>query len=195
MPNKITPHAGPWRSCIGKGGWATLEQDKQAGGERVLVRLEPDADGRLRIRELHLLDTGEPVTAERLRAVRVSGLETILNLPAERAAIDAALKRAKTPDLEAAAGPFKPLVAEAERTYYLGDHLRYKHGYPPEWYEGVAAVYRRELNSDRRARPIAAIAAEAGVPRSTAARWVKEARRRGLIGGTKQGRAGDSGAS
>ena len=72
----------------------------EGGGERVVVRVEPDKTDRYRVRELHLLDTGEPVTAERLRAVRVAALEHLLQPPEERVEIRKRLPRPPSVDFE-----------------------------------------------------------------------------------------------
>ncbi|HEU5279979.1 MAG TPA: helix-turn-helix domain-containing protein [Gaiellaceae bacterium] len=56
------------------------------------------------------------------------------------------------------------------------------HRYPDTFYVQVAERYRaaQRAGTGRRA-PVQAIADEAGVPRTTAARWVKEARARGKL--------------
>ena len=84
------------------GGWALLEE----GAERVAVRVGPDDSGRLRVRELHLLDSGQPITAERLRALRVAAVEQLLNLPEERAEIEK-LGRRPSLDVEAVVARFR----------------------------------------------------------------------------------------
>jgi hypothetical protein len=63
-------------------------------------------------------------------------------------------------------------------------------GYGDEFYERVATAYRDALR--RGERPVEALRLQANVPRSTAARWVKEARRRGLLGeAPAPGKAGE----
>jgi hypothetical protein len=53
-------------------------------------------------------------------------------------------------------------------------------GHHPEFFENVARRYRDlRLGGDR--APVTTIAVEAGVPRNTAAGWVKRARERGLL--------------
>jgi len=52
--------------------------------------------------------------------------------------------------------------------------------HPPEHYQAVADLWMAEW-PNLRPRPLLVIAAHYGVPRSTAARWVKEARRRGIL--------------
>jgi hypothetical protein len=144
-------------------GWVELERRLHPQGlERIRVRVQPDENGLLELRELHFLDLGEPITARRLRALRLGALDLMVSAAA------------------ATSGP-KPqsdtLAPPSSR------------GYSDEFYDHVADVYRAALARD--ARPVVSIMAEAGVPRSTAARWVKEARRRGRLGPARApGKAG-----
>ena len=55
-----------------------------------------------------------------------------------------------------------------------------------DFYRRVAAFYRAALERD--GKPTAAIVATAGVPKTTAARWVREARQRGFLPPTHRGR-------
>lgn len=160
-----------------------------------MVRVKPDDTGRYRIDELHMFSTGEPVTAERLRALRVSAIESILNLPEERAALEARLDEKRRGKMfETFVDSFRrefddrhtrtttPVAQTATFTWEstaskLSPPVR--RGYPDEFYVSVADVYRDALRHG--GRPIAAVVAETGVSRSKAARWVKEARRRGLL--------------
>jgi hypothetical protein len=144
----------------------------------------------LRINELHLFPTGEPITAERLRAVRVWAIEQLLNLPAERAALEARLDDTK-PSLAFDAFVENFITTQLTPLYAGGPGVHKaparsaklrapsRRGYPDDFYERVAETYRNALRDLR--RPVNAVADEAGVPRSTAARWVKEARRRGAL--------------
>ena len=187
-----------WITRFAAGGWVLVE-DNTGTSQRVLVRMEDEGD-RYRIRELHLLDPGDAITNERLRSVPVSGVEQLLNLPEERAAIEATLGKKAPFDTEAALRHFKELAEPKPPTQTLaigkvpsssvlrGVSLesaatleRPSRGHDDAFYEQVAAKYRAAMRRSP-ARPVAAIQAEAKVPRSTAARWVKEARRRGLLG-------------
>jgi hypothetical protein len=166
----------------------------------VLVRVSADANGRYRVAEFHLFPTDDPITAERLRAIRVSAIEQLLNLPEEREAIEARLNERREgnvlPTWAAQIQDFLrdfrlPTFREAEATPGPPANLTApdRRGYPDDFYERVAQTYRDALR--RGGRPVAAVMTEAGVPRSTAARWVKEARRRGLLGDAPaQGKAG-----
>jgi transposase-like protein len=154
-------------------GWWNVERNAVDGGrDHARVRMQTDADGWLEIHELHLLDNGESITAERLRAFNLGTVGQMINGAAlidERR--DEQPKRSRT------------LKAPSSR------------GYDNAFYEQVANAYRAAL---ARPKPIAALAVEAGVPRSTAARWVKEARKRTgpdgrpLLGAAKPGKAGEA---
>jgi hypothetical protein len=192
-----------WSVRVGGGGWVNVQQHRsespQPPVENLLIRVEAEEDGRLRLHELHLFPTDGPVTVDRLRGIRVSGIEQLLNLPDEREAILARIDESKgrrfeveierflagfryprvyEPDLSASA-----TVTALAPTVTIGEPVappRLKppagRGYPDEFYERVAGAYRDAIRQG--SRPIVTIANEAGVPRSTAARWVKEARRR-----------------
>jgi hypothetical protein len=151
-------------------GWWSVERIAFDGTrDHARVRMEPDHAGRLEVRELHLLDNGEPITAQRLRAY---SLGTVAQMIGAIVRIDEA--RGQQPKRRRALKP------PASR------------GYDDAFYERVAFAYRAALAQQE--KPVAAIAAEAGVPRSTAARWVKEARRRpGVsLGPASPGKAGEA---
>lgn len=198
------PEEAPWTSRIGGGGWALVEQHGAQGRERILVRVATDNRGRYRIRDLHVLDTGEPMTAERLRAVRVSAIEAILNLPEQSAAVadrmdtrppfeleqvldefvtSGAVTTGRAHERDHARG-FTPIGGTAPRQH--SGHLRPfartgRRGYDDDFYRQVADLHRAVVARGGRPGPVAMIAEVADVPRTTAARWVKEARRRELL--------------
>ena len=182
-----------WRARVGGGGWVEVEL---AGAEHLLVRVAADKTGRYRIRELHLFDRKEPVTPDRLRRIRLAAIEDLLNLPEERATIARLIDTPATVDLEKPLRGFAvPQAAgithektggarlnpsgSAQVSRGLGRPAR--RGYQDDFYERVVRVYRDAKHRGDH-RPVMAVAAEAGVPRTTAARWVKEARRRKLLG-------------
>jgi hypothetical protein len=199
------------RARVGDGGWVAVE----GVDERVVVvRVELDDTNRYRVHELHLLDSGQPITGERLRAVRVAALEQLLNLPEERAEIAKGFARRPSVDLEAAVAKFREVVAPTVAPDRLG--TRYdkrgagvagvtasgaaarglralpQRGYPDDHYAQVADSYNRALRRGEsgHSKPVEMIAAEFGVPRTTAARWVGEARRRGFLPRAQPGKAG-----
>lgn len=57
---------------------------------------------------------------------------------------------------------------------------------PERFYRRVAAFYRAAMERD--GKPTSAIMESAGVPKTTAARWVREARQRGFLPPTQKGR-------
>jgi hypothetical protein len=207
MPRRQGDDEFLWAVRVGPGGWATIEQHRRGADGRIerfraehfLVRVKLDDAGRFRINELHLFPTDEPVTAERLRAVRVSALEQLLNLPEERALIEARLGETRRGrilelDIDTFIGQFSlpqpRVVAETPAAITSGLSVPAGRGYPDDFYERVADAYRAAFR--RGVRPVNAIATEANVPRSTAGRWVKEARRRGLLGqAPAPGKAGE----
>jgi hypothetical protein len=67
------------------------------------------------------------------------------------------------------------------RELYLRDEYFTKEGrgYPPEMYEQVAALYRWCVESG--IRPAPTIAEANDVPETTVRRWIREARRRGVL--------------
>jgi transposase-like protein len=147
---------------VDEDGWVEVERISPGRNEPARVRVRPDEEGRLEVREVHLLDTGAPITTARLRAFNLATLEMM---------IEASTILGSSP------GRRRALRAPKGR------------GYGDAFYERVADSYRRALG--RGARPVIAIAEEAGVPRSTASRWVKEARRRDKLGEAKPGKAGE----
>jgi hypothetical protein len=152
-------------------GWWSVERirlDNQRDHAR--VRMQPDHAGRLEVHELHLLDNGQPITAERLRAFNLGTIGQM---------IDASVLISE--QLEELPKRRRALETPTSR------------GYDDAFYERVAGAYRAALARGDR-KPVAAIAAEAGVPRSTAARWVKEARKRpGVsLGPGSPGKAGEA---
>jgi len=125
-----------------------------------------DDDGRLEVRELHFLDNGERITPQRLRALTIGTIAQMVEAGAMLS--NEATKRPQRRQ------PLKPPPGR---------------GYPDGFYERVADAYRNALW--RGDRPVSAVASEANVPRSTAARWVKESRRRGKLGAAPaRGKAG-----
>lgn len=179
---------------IGPRGWAEVslyEPGSAVAIETLLVRVRPDDAGRYRVHELHLYAKSDPLTAERIRAVRVAAVEQLLNLPEERALLE---KKFDDP----LPGPhLAEFIIDFVRGFEVPQHPPRKavrgqkpsaklsapgqRGYPDDFYDRVADVYRDSFRGNSR-RPVVDVANEAGVPRSTAARWVKEARRRGLLG-------------
>jgi hypothetical protein len=198
----VTGEPISWQTRIRDGGWVEVLQQRAAGQQRFYVRVQPDRLGWLRLSELYLAaQHGEALTAEQLRLLRLGALEQLLNLPAQRAAIRQSLMRdAKPPtdtprshdgeDANAAQGTsVQEIPTEEPEPEPLQRPQR--RPYPDGFYRDVAAAYRRNLRHGL--PPNATLAQETGSPKTTIARWIKEARRRGYLGSGQQGRAGESG--
>ena len=128
------------------------------------MRVAARPDGRLR---LAALQVDGPVSAGTLRAIPVGRIEAAAN-----AQLQATPTAAHRPKARIAAS----LRSNAVR------------GYPDAFYDAVASVYRHLAGTS--SRPVGDIAAANDVPVTTAQRWVKEARRRGLLPPGQPGKAG-----
>ena len=209
-----------WRTRVGNGGWVRVERHSSEGSWWVLARVAPDRGGRLRIMELYLddLDSETPVTSQRLRKLPLGQIEQLLNLPDERAGISDRLD-IKGIDMKAVAGRYSTTPAgepTTPRGQAAADSLRRarrrdraaeladeavefrqplakpgRRPYPPGFYQRVAEAYRAAQREGVGPGPF--IAAEAGVPRTTAGYWVREARRRGYLGPATHGKTGEAG--
>ncbi|HVF03236.1 MAG TPA: hypothetical protein VNA20_00210 [Frankiaceae bacterium] len=146
-------------------GWYTWEDDTPSPVS-IHIRLAPRADGRLRVVGLRL---DGPVSAEVLRSIPVGRIEGAANAQLHDA-VPAARKRkveARVPD---------SLRSNAVR------------GYPDAFYDSIAAAYRSLVATT--SKPVSDLATANDVPVTTAQRWVKEARRRGLLAPGHPGKAG-----
>lgn len=189
-----------WR--IHPDGW--LSQKRPDGGEGGLhVRLR-EQDGRLVITELYL--HGDEITSASLRAVPLRALESLADAawraahsePNERGFFPAAagiawtaMDPAPEPTLEElrARKPSGETESQADRSSRRPRLTRPdRSGDLQQFYASVAEAYR-DLATQTRA-PAVAMAEEAGVPITTAHRWIREARRRGHLPPGRKGRAG-----
>jgi len=156
----------------------------------VLVRVAVGADGRLVLAGLRV---DGPPTAELLRAIPVGRIEAAAN--AQLSVIDDVI----TPNAPAnpRARPLGPPdggdgwettdPARARERTRRADVARSR-GRPDLFYREVADVYLDLAQASH--RPASDIAADRGVPVSTAHRWVKEARRRGFLPPGRPGKTG-----
>jgi hypothetical protein len=133
------------------------------GGPRVMVRFV-ERNGRYHVEELRLLDG---VSAERLRSVPVGRIE---------AAGNALMHGSGAARLGVPARIPEELRSNAVR------------GYPDRFYEAVAAAYH--TLAPMTPRPVVALAEANDVPVTTAQRWVREARVRGMLPPGRQGTSG-----
>jgi hypothetical protein len=130
----------------------------------VHVRVEEGGDGRIRLTGLQL---DAPVTAERLRSVPVGRIEAAANADLHSSAPSTRRPKAK--------------ISASMRSNAV-------QGYPDAFYDAVASVYRHLAATSR--RPVVELAEANGVPPTTAQRWIKEARRRGLLAPGHRGKSG-----
>lgn len=146
-------------------GWYAWD-DGYAASVAVHVRLAPRDDGRLRLVGLRL---DGPVSAEALRSVPVGRIEAAANAQLH----DDARPRSR-----------KPVAAR------VPDSLRSNavRGYPDAFYDSIATAYRSLVATT--SKPVSELADANDVPVTTAQRWVKEARRRGLLAPGHPGKAG-----
>jgi hypothetical protein len=131
----------------------------------VFVRLDEHEDGRLHAVALHVEGI---VSAEVLRAIPIGRIEALANALLHPHSADGGWRDiARLPD--------ELLLADPRRR-------------PDEFYATVASTYRHLVSAT--AKPVVELAAANEVPRTTAHRWVKEARRRGLLAPGRPGKAG-----
>lgn len=131
----------------------------------VFVRLAEHDDGRLHAVALHVEG---PLSAEALRSIPVGRIEALANaLLHPHAGHRGWRADARLPE---------PLLTTSARRR------------PDEFYEAVASTYRHLAAVTH--QPVLDLAEANEVPRTTAHRWVKEARRRGLLAPGRAGKAG-----
>lgn len=147
-------------------GWYAWDDGDPAVPVAVHVRVAPTDDGRLRVVGLRL---DGPVSAEVLRSVPVGRIEAAANA-----------------QLHDDAPPPRRRKVEAR----VPDSLRSNavRGYPDAFYDSIATAYRSLVATT--SKPVAELAVANDVPVTTAQRWVKEARRRGLLSPGHPGKAG-----
>jgi transposase-like protein len=138
---------------------------------------------------------GSAVTRETLRAVPVGAALSWANSPAgreqlrgHRLVVPADRLNALAEAIEEAVEDADPLPKRRPSLRLAGAHDRRK---PKAFYERLATAYRWLRERDGSRRPVMEIAEANDVPRTTAHRWIKEARRRGLLGPGTSGRAGE----
>jgi len=154
-----------------------LAKTIERGGRRIITRL---------------IVAAEPLDSTVVKMLPTGRLESIANVPWVR---DALSRTDMGPDPLAEAlqaplsGPPFGIILEPPPQQEPRAPLRRPDGSDPAgFYAGVAAAYNEAL--ERTSAPAPILAAEAGVPVPTARRWIAEARRRGLLGPARKGRAG-----
>jgi hypothetical protein len=131
----------------------------------VFVRVAEHADGRFHVEALHVEGI---VSAEVLRAIPIGRIEGLANALLHPHAADRG---------------WRDIARLPDELLTLDSRSR-----PDEFYATVASTYRHLVSAT--ARPVAEMAAANDVPRTTAHRWVKEARRRGMLAPGRPGKAG-----
>jgi hypothetical protein len=128
----------------------------------VRVRLGQADDGRLHVAAIHIDGNDLPISAQTLRSVPVGRIEAHANAQDGAAHTDAAIPD----DLFALDG----------------------RGRSDDFYAHVAAIYRHLVGQTK--QPVASLAEANNVPKTTAHRWIKEARARGHLPPGRPGKAG-----
>lgn len=186
---------------LGAGGWTHYRARFASGGPsaEVWVRLEKRSDGRLEATELH----ARGLSPADLRAIPLGRIEAAANEVGVRAEVLGRIGRSGG----RAGAPLHALrsLAPSRRERELralSEHeawlvpfaglqstlsIRPKPGKrgPDEFYRDIGAIYERLAATT--ARPAPELARSAKVSVSTVHRWVKEARRRGLIAPGRRG--------
>lgn len=172
---------------VAKDGWVSLPGAEGAKGLHVRVRLADD--GRMVITDLFL--HGDELNSEMLRGISISRLEAQLHQVMRADWAQGGKYNTADDDVTLRKLRARVRSISAQRLVSALDRktLSRPDGQDPdEFYRLVARAY-----SDYAAQsnaPAKALAEEAKVPTTTAHRWVREARRRGLLPPARKGRAG-----
>jgi hypothetical protein len=145
---------------------AWVERSTPRSAPSVRVRVGEGDDGRLHIVDLRVEGV---VSAEVLRSIPVGRIEAAANAQLHASAPGRPTRRPSA------------TISARLRTNAV-------RGYPDAFYDAVASAYRHLAASSP--RPVADLAAANDVPITTAQRWIKEARRRGLLAPGRPGKAG-----
>lgn len=168
---------------LGTGGWLSLRL-RDLPGAHIRLLMRPDKTGRMRVDHLVASDGDGWVSADLLRAIPIARIEAAASMEPGRtelleridrdgAKVQEQLHRflpEQSPEAPPLDRPSWPLRLEVP-----GDGRRL----PDSFYEAVANAYA--MASELSRRPAVVLAEENGVPTTTVHRWVKEARRRGLM--------------
>jgi hypothetical protein len=185
---------------LGTGGWTHYRGRFSSGdGSEVWVRLEPRPDGRLEAIEVH----AARLSAADLRAIPLGRIEAAANeehvrrelleeIDRRGAQAGAPLARLRRLAPSSRERELQVLAAhEAWLAPFLGLQatlsIRPRAGQrgSDDFYRDIAAIYERLAATTR--RPAPELAHRARVSESTVHRWVKEARKRGLMAPGRRG--------
>lgn len=129
----------------------------------VRVRLGQADDGRLHVAAIQIEGNDLPISASTLRSVPLGRIEAHANAHQH--------------------GEGRADATIPDELFTLDGR-----GRPDDFYAHVAAIYRHLVGQTK--QPVASIAAANNVPKTTAHRWIKEARSRGLLAPGRPGKAG-----
>jgi hypothetical protein len=170
-----------------EGDWYEWRQ-QPALPATVHVRVASGSGGRLGLAELRII--GEP-TSDLLRAIPVGRIEAAAN--AQLAVIDDAVsprppRQRRHPTRPPGDGNDRGWEQPSSLTPTASPRAGRSRGRPDQFYAEIAEAYRQLAQTSR--RPAGDLAADHGVPVTTAHRWIKEARRRGFLAPGRPGKAG-----
>jgi hypothetical protein len=165
-----------------RGGWVHVTDD--AGRLVVLVRFGVQPNGRLGVEEAVVKVAGpdpDHIDGATWRAIPIAQATTLANLPEYRSVI---VEHLNDPDAEvevgAGAEDRRPVMAVRRTAHSYRLPQVYGTGrYPDSFYERVAEAYRTAVKTKK--PPNQTIAEANDVPTTTVARWVREARTRGIL--------------
>ena len=178
-------------------GWVSLPGPGGAGGVHARLRHQ---DGRVVVTELYI--HGGPITAQTLRSIPMGRIEAMANTPfapmESHGNVDGVVLSGPLVFLNSI-GPERdvsmtelrdrvPVNRSADRSQPR-DPLQRPDGTDPDAFSRtVADAYNAAVRET--SAPAKALADEAGVPRTTVHRWIREARQRGHLPPARKGRAG-----
>jgi hypothetical protein len=174
-PDRLLPDADGWLR------W-------QGGTDvEVLVRVAHEPDGRVRIAELNVRGA---VSSSVLREVPVGRIEACANvlLGGWSTSGSAPARSLPTRPPAGSTGGWEIAGRREERAMERPPERSTRRGRPDAFYREVAASYLELAQQGR--GPARLLAERHDVPVSTVHRWVKEARRRGLLPPGRAGKAG-----
>lgn len=199
-----------WKLIVFSSGWAYVHIPE--AGPPFHVRLRPEPSGRIVVERVHVA-VSDGVTSEHLRAIPLARVEAAANAPEVQehlrtrffrelqtlwdadkhyweAMTDAAHSPLGEPSQPDDAGGFD--VFAAARQHSLRLDVPSERRKPDSFYRAVADAYAHAASLER--RPAVMLAEANDVPVTTVHRWVKEARRRGLMTQGQRTKEGDVGA-
>ncbi|MGH3927047.1 MAG: hypothetical protein ACRDTT_29970 [Pseudonocardiaceae bacterium] len=180
---------------VSRDGWVSFPAPSEFQG--LHVRARRTDDGRLVVTDLFV--HAEVISPAMLRQVSISRVEAALNAPAddETSKLLAAGFQSwavggkgswSDDELTVAQLRKRSPKTEGDQAKRRARLTRPDGQDPDNFYRLVAHVYRDHAAATR--APAKELAAEAGVPVTTAHRWIREARRRGFLPPARKGKAG-----